>query len=619
MSMAVAVGSFQWPTGTSDITVSSLDSGANWPTGTAPKCLIMWCNGQDSATDVFTGTTDIRGCIGFVVSPTDRVCEGWFVDDQADTTSTERTLRTDQALVLVGAGSIEGALDLAASGFGTDDQFTLAIDNALTTTVRVQYMVLGGADLTNVTTGSWTTPSGTGNDAQTGVGFQPDCMLFLDCLETAVNQVTNGMSMSLGVATSATGADNQVMAAQTEDGQGTTDTYRYSYEDECIAALDINGAVDRRATLVSFDADGWTLNWLEAQTGVACYLALKGGQYAVGNFVLPTNQTDTSTITGVGFQAQGALFFSPCSIESTQDTGAQQMKTQLGAAVSGSDRLGLATWDRDNQSVGSPYMVMEYDCIYCDVSTTAVKNEVDLSTFNSDGFVVVKDGAETGVQLCRFLCFGDAGGQTIAAGLATEADSALAIAGSAKTKAIGLATSAESALAVTALRTRLAGLATEADSAFAIAGSLKELLAGLATEADSALAIAGSTKVLVAGLATETDSALAVTVSSVKIVVVGLATEADSAFAIAGSAKIKVAGLSTEADSALAAIANRALTAGLSTEADSALAIAGSLKVKTVGAALSTESALAVTVSGGGGVVTRAIQYLAVKLGLGWG
>lgn len=178
--------------------------------------------------------------------------------------------------------------------------------------------------------------------------------------------------------------------------------------------------------------------------------------------------------------------------------------------------------------------------------------------------------------------------QTIAVGLASEADSALAT-GKAKAKAAGLATEADSALAVTVTSLVPVGLATESDQAFAVASAKLKAL-GFASEADQGFAV-GAVKTRAVGLATEADQALAI--ARTKTAALGLALEADQAFAVAAS-KVAAVGLALEADSALAVTSGATIPVGLATEADSAFAVAWS-KLKALGLALEADAALALT------------------------
>ena len=172
------------------------------------------------------------------------------------------------------------------------------------------------------------------------------------------------------------------------------------------------------------------------------------------------------------------------------------------------------------------------------------------------------------------------------AGLATEADTALALA-AVQVRAAGLATETDTALALTAVQIAPAGLASETDSALALS-PVQIAPAGLASETDSALAL-GGVHILAAGLATETDTGLGL--AAVHIRAAGLATETDIALALDPASGLGV-GIAIETDSALALTAVQIAPAGLATETDTALALTP-VQVRAAGLASETDEALA--------------------------
>lgn len=196
-----------------------------------------------------------------------------------------------------------------------------------------------------------------------------------------------------------------------------------------------------------------------------------------------------------------------------------------------------------------------------------------------------------------------------ALGLAAESDAALA-AGHARAQAIGLAAETDTAPAATARRTHAAGLAAETDTAPA-AGHAKAATAGQAAESDAALPVsagagvpvgqaaeidtapaAGHARAFGLGLAAETDSAFAAT--AIRLRLVGLAAESDAPQAIV-VVRRRAVGLAGESDAALAVSIRRAVAAGLAAETDTAPAI-GAAKAKLLGLAVETDSVLALVI-----------------------
>lgn len=180
-----------------------------------------------------------------------------------------------------------------------------------------------------------------------------------------------------------------------------------------------------------------------------------------------------------------------------------------------------------------------------------------------------------------------AGGGGTAVGLATEADTAFALAGL-QIRALGLSTETDTALALTVAVARATGLAVETDTAFALA-RVQIRATGLATETDTALAL-GGVAIRAVGLAVETDTAQAL--AAVQVRATGRADEADTALALAG-VQLRATGRADETDTAFALTPGAGGTAaGMATEADSAFALAG-VQIKALGRSDETDTALA--------------------------
>jgi hypothetical protein len=159
-------------------------------------------------------------------------------------------------------------------------------------------------------------------------------------------------------------------------------------------------------------------------------------------------------------------------------------------------------------------------------------------------------------------------GHNISVGIASETDSALAIA-HAKLKAVGIASETDSALAITAKKARTIGIAQETDSAPSIIFTKAKLI-GIAGETDSAPTITRSGHKITVTTASETDSAPGVGFTKQKAI--GIASETDSALSV-NRAKAKAIGIPVETDSALAIGHTRQRQIGIASEQDSALAV----------------------------------------------
>jgi hypothetical protein len=103
-----------------------------------------------------------------------------------------------------------------------------------------------------------TIPGSTGNQVVTGVGFKPALLLIGMCNGSAIDTTTEGMATSIGASDGTTTAAH---ATSSQNGLTTTNTTS-AYSDSNIVYLPTEAGSSRsEASLVSFDDDGYTLNW----------------------------------------------------------------------------------------------------------------------------------------------------------------------------------------------------------------------------------------------------------------------------------------------------------------------------------------------------------------------
>ena len=188
-----------------------------------------------------------------------------------------------------GAGSgMTGFATVAFSG----TSFTLTW-NTTTATPFIHYIAIGGSDITNAKVETYDTgTTTTGNIGYTGIGFQGDFAFFISGHNTITvdrTQANGGLihgGIGMGAATSS--SRRWAVTTLSESGRDPSDTWRYQKTDKCLTLLtNTTGAVDSEADFVSFDVDGFTLNWTDAPlsnlTDFAA-LIIEGGVWEVGAF-----------------------------------------------------------------------------------------------------------------------------------------------------------------------------------------------------------------------------------------------------------------------------------------------------------------------------------------------
>jgi len=375
--------------------------------GFQPKVVLYWWSGRTANTDS-AGTANHQRGFGVGVSTTDRRAVCSQSRDNAANAVSDAAHRADAAICsLTTTGAIDGLADhssMDANGF------TLVIDANFATDLRIHYVALGGSLLTDVATGMFTEPGATGNQDVTGLSFQPDAVVLFSAMIGADPPGTAiDSTMMLGFAAGA-GNPNDIIWASggSNDGTGTMRTASYSRAGESIALFNAPITLTNgRAEVDAWLANGFSLNWNErAGSRRIHYLALKGGNYLVGDLLTQTSLT-TIAETGFGFSPKGALFVSHNKAQSSADAVQAHDESSVGAFSSTTDRGGHCLIDEDAVPTSDVGTAVEHDELYCNLSTaTAIEGLMDIQSVDSDGFTLVMDDADPAQSFVGYLAFG---------------------------------------------------------------------------------------------------------------------------------------------------------------------------------------------------------------------
>lgn len=402
MALSVKVGSFD--TGTGAVSSNVVVTGV----GFQPSVVFFWWSGRTGSSDA-VGSAHIQRGQGVAISATSRRAVATRSEDAATTSDTSRA-GYDAACVVVmspTSAAIDGLLDFVSFD---SDGFTLVVDDQFTASYRIHYKAIGGADLTNAFLGTLSTAAGIGDESYTGVGFQPDFLWFMSHNSNSLNSVQGGAEMCLGAAVSS--SQQAVWYGDSIASVTTMDSMNYCRAGECYAN-GASGAMTIRASLVSMDADGFTLTFGEvAAATTVFYLALKGGRYAVGDLL---TATDTNNFSESGLSVGtpvGLLFVSAGKAADSSDTPSAHDRWSMGAATSASERAAMATLDEDATADAECATAVEHDACYINIDTSdTVVGLMDLVSMDSDGFTVVMDDADPSQAFVWFVAFGsNAGG-----------------------------------------------------------------------------------------------------------------------------------------------------------------------------------------------------------------
>ena len=389
MALNAKVGSFAGSGTTGNQAVTSV--------GFQPTVVLFWWNllsADGSGADFIFG-------FGVGISTSDRRAVGNYSTDAQATSS---NAAWNQSTTCIYAPSGAPRADLVSMDA---DGFTVNWISATGTVIN--YLALGGSDLTNVKSGAIAAKTTTGNESYIGVGFQPTCLiLFAGKFSTdPLDQNTNGAAM-LGFATST--SDRGCVAWRNKNGVGTqVAKHRQSKSKVAISLTD--AGVFTEADFVSFDADGFTLNFttVGGTADICYYLALRGPQFKVSNFAQPAS-TGNQALTGAGFTPKAALMLSANDTAANDDATNAHALLSVGAAT-GTTARGCV-WAGETDGVTPTQADRNLDRAnlikMMTQNSLTVNASADHVSFDADGQTINWSAADATARETLVLWIGDA-------------------------------------------------------------------------------------------------------------------------------------------------------------------------------------------------------------------
>lgn len=233
--------------------------------------------------------------------------------------------------------------------------------------------------------GSFASPTATGNQSITGLGFKPKAVIFF-MNKTTTDASVDEIQVGMGFATSS--AQRFYVASELDDNVAAGDSNRRVDNAKCIGIVNNAATVVRSADFVSMDSDGFTINWTTANATQhrVNYIALGGLIGAkVGTFNTTTT-TGSKAIAGVGFRPD--LVFVLYGLDSTTLPGTNSTQSrwtfgfanflkQVGFFTQGSDTLTPQATRRD-QNTSNFYKILQNSGTNLEVAT--------FTSMDSDGF-----------------------------------------------------------------------------------------------------------------------------------------------------------------------------------------------------------------------------------------
>lgn len=254
-----------------------------------------------------------------------------------DTTGTHQAYHS-ATHVIAGKSTASGALQMRGTTVSFDaDGFTLNLDIA-GFSYNVEYLAVGGSDITGANVFKFDDPAVTGNKAQTGLGFKPTAIIMGSEWANQIDELdgTNTSNRySLSLLTEAAGTVAQAFGHTNLNVVGAQSCSQRA--DSAILTLtNTSTTYVNRATLVSFDSDGFTVNFT---TNIGSGLMRRWGLALAGTFgaqvVSWTEPSVASTVSvPVAFKPQAGIILSQARAASTSIFSSSGGSANIEAQVS---------------------------------------------------------------------------------------------------------------------------------------------------------------------------------------------------------------------------------------------------------------------------------------------
>ena len=387
MALSVMAGTFVFPQTAQTQPITGLSF--------TPKVILFQSGGAQSST-----SGGIQHGLGFGIV-NNEASVSYINSDTVASSAASMGLSAGKCIII---GDTAETADFEADLLSTDSGgFTLDWTTASAFVRGANYLALGGDDLTGFFVGTFNSPSATGTQIITGLAFQPEALLFLGSIgSTGTGYVVNGrLTFSAAVAASNEWTSNFVSADAAAAGDEQSNQVSNKICQYISAALAINA----EANLVSMDSGGFTLSWTTAAARKFIYLALAGGQYAIGTYNQPS-ATGTQSIIGLPFQPNALISFSDGKVAHTSPNVNTNYYT---GSVTSSGNVGSRSMSAINAA--DPTQTNKYDSgskfiAHITAGTPIVDSEADFDTFDSGGFTIDWTTADATARNMLYLAFG---------------------------------------------------------------------------------------------------------------------------------------------------------------------------------------------------------------------
>lgn len=375
----VYVGSFSLNTSTGHQAITGV--------GFIPKGVIFLGTNRNGNGNAATASH----CFGVCGASSSEWVASAKIEDNLLASNSQRYFNSTGVLSNYTTGS---TLNYQAAIFSYDaDGFTINITTAPGTACTIFYACFGGSAVA-AKAGTFNSPASTGNTSFSGMGFEPDVVLFANTISTTTLGNQASAIFSIGAAKNAT--SRWLTALSANDGVTPTDSYSNQLTDACFGRF-IPGDTRVLADYVSGDADGFTINYSVVNgTPTSGYFGLTADKTKVGSFAQYV-ATGPQSITGVGFQPKFLLLVSYAAVTNAGQIANARRSIGMASGPANMGAIGFASANsatpsnsssrsRDDQIIT---MITEGG------ATPTVVGEAELVSLDADGFSLnwgVSDG-----------------------------------------------------------------------------------------------------------------------------------------------------------------------------------------------------------------------------------
>lgn len=321
----------------------------------------------------------------------------WRTNANAGTTINSTYFRDDG---VVGQLTATGNLDWYGElGSFDSSGFTVTTRNAGANDVSLRYLALDFGDTISSWVGTNTTPTSTGNDAETGPGFTPQFVYqIMNYGEAFDTNNTDAKGGTLGFSTFDAN-EEYANSFAAEDGATTVNTQSLS-NDTAVDITDHDGGTGISGSFVSMDATGWTTNYSAVEAAGKLFLAMA---VEAPDFLNQTIETNDPYVRFGSKSAKLVASGSDTTFIQTLDpnsTAAHTMSVYVYRGTTGSiggtidNTVAQIVWEGANQTgttytdLGDGWWRLSYSTTTTDASNTYGIWVADGETIYTDGFVL---------------------------------------------------------------------------------------------------------------------------------------------------------------------------------------------------------------------------------------